>query len=69
MKMTTLKCIIALVAAEDMELMQMDVKTAFLHGDLHEEIYMVQLEGFVKNGKEHLVCNLKKTLYGLKQVP
>ena len=39
-KMTTLCCVLALVAKEDMELVQMDVKTAFLHGDLYEDIYM-----------------------------
>ena len=39
-KMTTLRCVLALVARMDLELAQMDVKTTFLHGDLHEEIYM-----------------------------
>ena len=39
-KMTTLHCVLALAAREDMELVQMDVKMAFLHGDLHEDIYM-----------------------------
>ena len=43
----------------------MDHKTAFLHGDLEEEIYM-QPPGFVQ---EHLVCKPKKSLYGLKQAP
>ena len=66
-KMTTLRCVLALVAIEDMELDQMDVKTAFLHGDLQEEVYMQQPEGFVEKGKEDLVCLLEKTLYGLKQ--
>ena len=47
----------------------MDVKTAFLHGNLEEDIYMEQPEGFVQPGKEHLVCKLKKSLYGLKQSP
>ena len=45
----------------------MDIKTAFLNGDLHEDVYMAQLEGFVVEGKEHMCCRLKKSIYGLKQ--
>ena len=45
----------------------MDVKTAFLNGDLHENVYMMQLEGFVMEGKEQMRCKLKKSIYGLKQ--
>ena len=45
----------------------MDVKTAFLNDDLHEEVYMDQLEGFQDKGKAHMVCKLKKFIYGLKQ--
>ena len=51
-KMTTLHCVLALAAKEDMELVQMDVEIAFLHGDLHEDIYMQQPEGFIEKGKE-----------------
>ena len=47
----------------------MDVKTAFLHGDLDEEIYFQQPKGFEVKGKEDHVCLLKKSLYGLKQSP
>jgi len=48
---------------------QLDVKTAFLHGNLEEEIYIQQPEGFVVPGKENHVYRLKKSLYGLKQSP
>ena len=58
-----------MAATLDLEIEQMDVKTAFLHGDLEEEIYMEQPEGFVVKGKENYVCKLKKSLYGLKQAP
>ncbi|GJU46246.1 retrovirus-related pol polyprotein from transposon TNT 1-94 [Tanacetum coccineum] len=51
----------------DLQLHQMDVKTAFLNGDLHEDVYMTQLEGFMVEGKEHMVCKLKRSIYGLKQ--
>ena len=47
----------------------MDVKTAYLHGELDTEIYMQQPEGFEEKGKENLVCRLRKSLYGLKQAP
>ncbi|CAM8923700.1 unnamed protein product [Rhodiola kirilowii] len=47
----------------------MHVKTAFLNGDLEEEIYMKQPEGFVIPGQEHKVCKFVKSLYGLKQAP
>jgi hypothetical protein len=48
---------------------QMDVKTSFLNGDLKENAFMSQLEGFVVKVQEHKVCNLIKSLYGLKQTP
>ena len=50
----------ALVAYFDLELHQMDVKTTFLNGHLHKEIYMQQLEGFKENGKEHLGVHVKE---------
>ncbi|KAJ9562866.1 hypothetical protein OSB04_008026 [Centaurea solstitialis] len=63
----SLRIVLALVAHFDLELHQMDVKTAFLNGDLYEDVYMSQPEGFKEKGKEHLVCKLKKSIYGLKQ--
>ena len=51
----------------NLKIEQLDVKTTFLHDDLEEEIYMEQPKGFTIKGKEHLVCRLKKSLYGLKQ--
>ena len=63
--MTTLRNILSLVGAGDMELIEMDVKTAILHGDLHENMYMQQHEGFVAKSKEKMVCKLKRRFYGL----
>ncbi|KAH9745510.1 hypothetical protein KPL70_004098 [Citrus sinensis] len=50
-------------------LKSLDMKTAFLHGELEKEIYMLQPEGFAEIGKKNLVCRLNKFLYSLKQVP
>ena len=50
-----------------MKLKHFDVKTAFLYGELEEEVYLEQPEGF-DNGSGH-VCRLKRNLYGLKQAP
>ena len=69
MKMSTIRLILGMVATENLHLEQLDVKTAFLHGDLKEDIYMSQLEGFIVQGQESLVCKLRKSLYGLNQAP
>src|ERR1700722_8658417 len=63
----SLRIIMALVAHFDLELQQMDVKTTFLNGDLEEEVYMKQPEGFPSSDGDQLVCKFKKSLYGLKQ--
>jgi hypothetical protein len=69
-KMTTVRAIIAMAAAaKGWSLHQMDVKNAFLHGDLQEEMYMEQPPGYVDQTHPNLVCRLKKALYGLKQAP
>nr|GFC98014.1 zinc finger, CCHC-type [Tanacetum cinerariifolium] len=66
-RITTIRLLLALAAIHDVVIHQMDVKTAFLNGDLDEEIYMKQPEDFVMSGHENKVCKLKKSLYGLKQ--
>ncbi len=68
-KMTTIRAIIAMVAAKGWSLHQMDVNNVFHHGDLQEEVYMEQPPGYVDQTHPNLVCRLKKTLYGLKQAP
>ncbi|GJX38415.1 putative RNA-directed DNA polymerase [Tanacetum coccineum] len=68
-KMGSIRVVLGLAASLDLEVEQMDVKTAFLHGDLDKEIYMEQPEGFQVKGKEGYVCRLQKSLYGLKQAP
>ena len=68
-KIVSIRIVLALVALFDLELQQLDVKTVFLHGDLDEEIYMEQPEGFLQHRNEKFVCRLKKSLYGLKQSP
>jgi hypothetical protein len=55
------------VAHYDLELHQMNVKMAFLNGDLLENVYMAQPKGFAVKGKEHMGCHLRKSIYGLKQ--
>ena len=63
----SVRTIIAIAASLGLNLHQMDIKTAFLNGELKEEIYMRQPPGFAEPGKENLVCKLKRSLYGLKQ--
>lgn len=67
--MTSVRVLMQLAAQYDLELHQMDVKTAYLHAPIDCEIYMEQPEGFEKKSKtgEKLVCKLNKSLYGLKQ--
>lgn len=68
-RITSIRALIAIAAINKLEIHQMDVKTAFLNGDLDEEVYMQQPEGFIVEGQEHKVCKLVKSLYGLKQAP
>ena len=68
-KMSSFRVFLGIAASLDLEIKQLDIKTTFLRGNLKEEIYMEQPEGFEVPGKENLVCQLKKSLYGLKQAP
>ena len=69
MRITSIRMLTAIAALHNLEIHQMDVKTAFLNGDLNEEIYMDQPEGFISLGQKKKVCRLVKSLYGLKQAP
>lgn len=68
-KHVSIRILLATVVEEDFELEQLDVKTAFLHGELDEKIYMEVPEGFEDQFEEDEVCLLNKSLYGLKQSP
>ena len=65
----SVRSLLSLAAEKGLLLHQMDVSAAFLNGELDEEIYMSQPQGFIIPGKENLVCKLQKSLYGLKQSP
>ena len=67
--MSIIKLVLGIMDAENFHLEQLDVKMAFLQGNLEENIYMSQPKGFIVQGQESLVCKLRKSLYGLKQVP
>ncbi|GJR04311.1 zinc finger, CCHC-type containing protein [Tanacetum coccineum] len=66
---STIRLLIAMASIHNLIIHQMDVKTTFLNGDLEEEVYMNQPQGFIMPGNENKVCKLIKSLYGLKQAP
>ena len=68
-RVETIRLVIALAASSSWEIHHLDVKTAFLHGELKEEVFVQQPEGFVIAGQEGKVYKLRKALYGLKQAP
>lgn len=68
MKHSSIKILLGVIAQYALELVQLDVKMTFLHGDLEEEIYMTQPSGF-KKSNDGRVCNLRNSLYGHKQSP
>ncbi|KAL6313697.1 hypothetical protein AAG906_010115 [Vitis piasezkii] len=68
-RLASIRLIISIAASQHWPLHQLDIKNAFLHGDLQEEVYMEQPPGFVAQGEYGKVCHLRKSLYGLKQSP
>lgn len=66
-KFDSIRTVLSLAASQDMHIAQFDVKSAFLYGELSEELYMEQAPGFVVNKQAHLVYKLHKSIYGLKQ--
>ena len=66
-RLESLRSIVSISCKYGLKIHQMDVCSAFLNGDLREEIYMTQPDGFVKEGYENHVCKLRKSIYGLKQ--
>ncbi|GJV62020.1 retrovirus-related pol polyprotein from transposon TNT 1-94 [Tanacetum coccineum] len=68
-RLEAIRIFLANVASKNMTVYQIDVKTAFLNGELKEEVYVSQPEGFVDPDRPHHVYRLKKSLYGLKQAP
>ena len=68
-KHTSIRILLTIVVQFDLELEQMNVKIAFLYGELEEKIYMKQPEGYIQEGKENKVCLLNKSFFGLTQSP
>ncbi|GJZ13146.1 retrovirus-related pol polyprotein from transposon RE1 [Tanacetum coccineum] len=68
-KPTTIHIILCLALSNNWNLRQLDVNNAFLHGTLHEDVYMVKPPGYAHQEYPHHICKLRKALYGLKQAP
>jgi histone deacetylase 1/2 len=68
-KIATVRLVLAVSVSRGWSLRQLDVKNAFLHGVLEEEVYMRQPPGYEDRGKQNYICKLEKALYGLKQAP
>jgi len=68
-RMEYVRLLLALAAGRSCKVHHLDVKSAFLNGELAEEVYVQQPPGFVVAGEEHRVLRLRKALYGLRQAP
>ena len=63
----SMRILLSIATHYDYEIWQMDVKTAFLNGNLEKEVYMMQPEGFIAKNQEHMGCKLKRSIYGIEQ--
>lgn len=68
-RLDTIRLVISLAAQKHRKIFQLDVKSAFLHGEIDDEVYVSQPPGYEKKGNEQNVYKLKKALYGLRQAP
>ncbi|PKU60478.1 Retrovirus-related Pol polyprotein from transposon TNT 1-94 [Dendrobium catenatum] len=68
-KLPTIRVLLLIALHQNWPTLQFDISNAFLHGDLHEEVYMKQPPAFTDNQHPHYVCRLHKAIYGLKQAP
>ena len=64
----SIRILLIIVAYYDYEIWQMNVKTVFLNGNLQEDVYMIQPEGFISSQHPNKTCKLQRSIYGLKQV-
>ena len=68
-KASTIRIVFTIAVSRGWDIQQIDINNAFLNGDLKEEVFMTQPEGFSDSAKPHHVCRFRKALYGLKQAP
>ena len=68
-KIASVRLLLSMAAMSSQPLYQLDIKNAFLHGDLAKKVYMEQPPRFVAQGESGLVCRIRRSLYGLKQSP
>ena len=66
-RMTLVRVVISFAACHSWKLWQLDVKNAFVYGEIDKDIYMEQPLGYISNSRLEFVCKLKKALYDLKQ--
>ena len=68
-KIASVRLLLSMTTMHSWPLFQLDIKNVFLHGDLVKEVYMEQPPVFIAQGESSLVCELRRSLYGLKQSP